>query len=71
VSTEEDRRTLVACIHRLPKTQATVIVLHYLQSVPLCEVARLLDVSAARVSQIHRRAVERLRQVWAVGLESA
>jgi RNA polymerase sigma factor FliA len=61
----EDRCALARCIHRLPKTQATVVVLHYLQRVPLRDVARLLEVTPSRVSQLHRRALERLRQTWA------
>ncbi len=61
----EDRRALARCVDRLPKSQATVIVLHYLQRVPLREVARLLEVTPSRVSQLHRRALDRLRQTWA------
>ena len=60
----EDRRVLVNCIGRLPKTQATVIVLHYLQAVPLRDVARLLCVTPSRVSQLHHQALGRLRLAW-------
>jgi len=69
--TIEDRRALAKCIGRLPKTQATVIVLHYLQDVPLREVALLLHVTPARVSQLHRRALDRLRVVWSCALQAA
>jgi RNA polymerase sigma factor for flagellar operon FliA len=61
----EDRRTLVKCLSRLPNSQATVIVLHYLQSVPLRDVADLLKVTPSRVSQLHHQALTRLRQLWA------
>lgn len=60
----EDRRELVRCVGRLPKTQATVIVLHYLEAVPLREVARLLCVTPSRASQLHHKALGRLRQTW-------
>jgi RNA polymerase sigma factor for flagellar operon FliA len=60
----EDRRSITRCINRLPKTQATVIVLHYLQGVPLRDVARLLAVTPARVSQLHRHALARLKLAW-------
>jgi RNA polymerase sigma factor FliA len=60
----ENRRILLKCLSGLPKTQATVIVLHYLQNVPLREVAEILSVTPSRVSQIHRQALERLRQAW-------
>jgi len=68
VRTVEDRHTLALCISRLPKTQATVIVLHYLQGVPLRDVARLLAVTPSRISQLHRRGLDRLRQVWAAAI---
>ena len=60
----EDRRTMLKCLTCLPKTQLTVIVLHYLQNVPLREVARLLSVTPSRVSQLHHAALEHLKQQW-------
>jgi RNA polymerase sigma factor FliA len=67
----EDRSALARCIQRLPKSQATVVVLHYLQRVPLRDVARLLEVTPSRVSQLHRRALERLRQTWVSAMRVA
>ena len=60
----EDRRTMLQCLGRLPKTQATVIVLHYLQNVPLRDVAEILAVTPSRVSQLHHQALARLKQAW-------
>ena len=68
---KEDRRALSHCVQRLPKTQATVIVLHYLQGVPLREVARVLAVTPSRISQLHRRGLDRLRQVWELAVQAA
>jgi RNA polymerase sigma factor for flagellar operon FliA len=64
VLTEEDKRTLFKCVSSLPPSQVTVIVLHYLKSVPLREVAELLKVTPSRVSQLHHQALGRLRQSW-------
>jgi RNA polymerase sigma factor for flagellar operon FliA len=64
VHSQEDRRILMRCLIALPKSQATVIVLHYLQNVPLREVADLLKVTPSRVSQLHHQALERLKQSW-------
>jgi len=64
VLSAEDRRTILQCLGCLPKTQSTVIVLHYLQSVPLRQVARILAVTPSRVSQLHHQALARLRQAW-------
>jgi len=63
----EDRRKVLACLGVLPKTQATVIVLHYLQNVPLRQVAKILAVTPSRVSQLHHQALGRLKQAWQKG----
>jgi DNA-directed RNA polymerase specialized sigma subunit len=42
----------------------TVIVLHYLQNVPLRQVARMLGVTPARISQLHHQGLGRLKQAW-------
>jgi RNA polymerase sigma factor for flagellar operon FliA len=60
----ENRRSMVKCLAALPKTQGMVIVLHYLQNVPLREVAEILSVTPSRVSQLHHQALERLKQSW-------
>jgi RNA polymerase sigma factor for flagellar operon FliA len=59
--TAEGRLELRQCLKKLPKTQATVVVLHYLQGVPLREIAAMLDVTPSRVSQLHHQALARLR----------
>jgi RNA polymerase sigma factor for flagellar operon FliA len=64
VLSSEDRRTIHQCLGSLPKTQSTVIALHYLQNVPLREVARILAVTPSRVSQLHHQALVRLRHAW-------
>ncbi len=61
---EEDRLEIRKCLKCLPKTQVTVIVLHYLQNVPLREVAAILAVTPSRVSQLHHKALGRLKQEW-------
>ena len=60
----EDRDGVVRCIGALPKTQATVIVLHYLQDVPLRDIADTLHVTPSRISQLHHQALARLRSAW-------
>ena len=62
VLSTEDRRQLAQCLGQLPKTQATVVVLHYLQGVPLRDIAATLDVTPSRVSQLHHQALARLKQ---------
>ena len=64
ILTAENRRALLRCLSGLPKTQATVIALYYLQNVSLREVAKILQVTPSRVSQLHHQALDRLRQSW-------
>ena len=64
VLSAEDRHTLLKCLGCLPKTQVMVIVLHYLQNVPLRDVAEMLAVTPSRVSQLHHQALDRLKQAW-------
>ncbi|HEY0257704.1 MAG TPA: FliA/WhiG family RNA polymerase sigma factor [Candidatus Methylacidiphilales bacterium] len=64
VLSAEDRRIVLRALSSLPKTQATVIVLHYLQNVPLRQVAKVLDVTPSRISQLHHQALGRLRSIW-------
>jgi RNA polymerase sigma factor for flagellar operon FliA len=64
VLSAEDRRTILQCLGCLPKTQSTVIVLYYLQNIPLREVAEILAVTPSRVSQLHHQALARLKQAW-------
>ena len=61
----EDQRTVLRCLARLSKSHAIVLVLHYLRNVPLRDVARLLEVTPARISQLHRQALgSASKQAW-------
>ena len=64
VLSAEDRRIMLQALGCLPKTQCTVIVLHYLHNVPLRDVAEILAVTPSRVSQLHHQALGRLKQTW-------
>jgi RNA polymerase sigma factor FliA len=64
VTSVEDRKTMLRCLDRLPKSELTVVVLHYLQNVPLRDVAAILAVTPSRVSQLHHQALTRLKQAW-------
>jgi RNA polymerase sigma factor for flagellar operon FliA len=61
VLTAESRVELLECLKKLPKSQGTVIVLHYLREIPLRDIAAMLAVTPSRVSQLHHQALARLR----------
>lgn len=49
-------------VNDLPQKERVVIRYHYLQDMPFCEIASLLQVSKGRIAQIHRQALQRLRK---------
>jgi RNA polymerase sigma factor for flagellar operon FliA len=62
---EERRRALAGAIERLTRREKMVLSLYYREELSQKEIARLLKISAARVSQLHARALWRLKQLLA------
>jgi RNA polymerase sigma factor FliA len=58
---KELRARLLQAVDALPPVDRMVIRSHYLQNVPFEEIARSLQVSKGRVSQVHKQALLRLR----------
>lgn len=54
---------LEAALGHLPERERQVLALYYFEDLPQREIARVLGVTESRVSQLHTRAVERLRQI--------
>ncbi len=59
--TEEVRHTLTSAIEHLPERERTVIALYYYEGLTLKEIGQVLGVTESRVSQLHTKAVLRLR----------
>ncbi|HUS24128.1 MAG TPA: sigma-70 family RNA polymerase sigma factor [Candidatus Binatia bacterium] len=57
----ELRRQLHAGLDRLPAAEQHVLRCHYLQDLPMADVARQMDLSRGRISQIHARGIAALR----------
>lgn len=58
----EARRRLMRALRRLPERLRTVISLHYYAQLSYKEIALLFDVTESRVCQLHREAVQSLRE---------
>jgi RNA polymerase sigma factor for flagellar operon FliA len=58
-----DQEALVSAVDQLPERYGAVVRMHYFEALPFCEIARLLHVTPARVSQIHTRAILELREL--------
>lgn len=58
---EEIKDILAGAIDRLPEREKTVIALYYYEGLTLKEIGQVLGVTESRVSQLHTKAVLRLR----------
>jgi RNA polymerase sigma factor for flagellar operon FliA len=59
--TEEIKDILAKAIERLPERERMVIALYYYEGLTLKEIGEVLGVTESRVSQLHTKAVLRLR----------
>lgn len=62
---KETIERLAAALDKLPERERLVLALFYYEELAKKDIAELLKVSAARISQLHARAIDRLRQVLA------
>ena len=61
IEVEEMKDTLANSILNLPEKERTVVALYYYEDMTLKEIGRTLGVSESRISQIHTKAMLRLR----------
>jgi RNA polymerase sigma factor for flagellar operon FliA len=57
------RQELQAAVMQLPERERMIVSLHYFEGVRLKDIGRMLGVSDPRISQLHARAIGRLRSV--------
>ncbi len=61
VEKEEVKRVIMNAIESLPQKEKEVLVLYYYEDLTLKEIGEVLDVTESRVSQLHTRAIMRLK----------
>lgn len=61
VEKDEIRRVIIESIHQLPEKEKKVLVLYYYEDLTLKEIGQVLEVTESRVSQLHTKAIMRLR----------
>ncbi len=59
---ESLKKALAACIGELPQREALVLQLYFVEELNLEEIGQTLDIGAARVCQIKKAALEKLRE---------
>jgi RNA polymerase sigma factor for flagellar operon FliA len=60
---EELSTAVIEGIERLSEREQAILTLHYFHHVPFVDIASQLGVTKGRVSQLHKRALERLRVI--------
>jgi RNA polymerase sigma factor for flagellar operon FliA len=61
VEVAEIKTTLAKSINRLPEKERTVVYLYYYEGLTLKEIGAVLNLSESRISQLHTKAILRLR----------
>lgn len=61
VEKDEIRRVIIDAISELPDKEKKVLVLYYYEDLTLKEIGQVLEVTESRVSQLHTKAILRLR----------
>ncbi|MCE5256848.1 MAG: RNA polymerase sigma factor WhiG [Spirochaetaceae bacterium] len=61
IEKEEIRRVIVQAINELPEKEKKVLVLYYYENLTLREIGQILDVTESRISQLHTKAIIRLK----------
>jgi len=60
------REKLHACVGRLTQQEQSVIRLHYLDEMPVQDIAGMMNLTKGRISQIHRQALTKLKGLLAM-----
>ena len=61
IEKEEIKRVIAEAITELPDNEKKVLVLYYYEDLTLKEIGKILEVTESRISQLHTRAIVRLR----------
>ncbi len=61
IERDEIRRVVVQAIQDLPDKEKKVLVLYYYEELTLKEIGKVLEVTESRISQLHTKAILRLR----------
>ena len=59
---EEMKETLIKTLEMLTENEKKVITLYYYEDITLKEISHILEVSESRVSQLHTKALQKMRQ---------
>lgn len=58
----EERNAMRAAIGKLPERERLLVEMHYFEGVTFEAISRMMEVSKQRISQLHARAIKRIRE---------
>ena len=61
IEKEEQKKLITQAVDRLSEKEKTVVALYYREELTLKEIAQIMNLSESRISQIHSKAILRLR----------
>src|SRR5215469_13426228 len=61
VEKEAIRQVIIAAINELPEKEKKILILYYYEDLTLKDIGKVLEVTESRVSQLHTKAILRLR----------
>jgi RNA polymerase sigma factor for flagellar operon FliA len=61
VEKEVMRQVIITAINELPDKEKKILILYYYEDLTLKDIGRVLEVTESRVSQLHTKAILRLR----------
>ena len=61
VEQEESKKMILQCVNNLPEQERLVIALYYYEELTLKQIGQVLGISESRASQVHTKAVSRLK----------
>ena len=69
VEKEELKQTLLKTLETLTEKEKKVIILYYYEELTLKEISAVLEVSESRISQLHTKALQKMRQKLGADIE--
>ena len=66
---EEVKKILAQSLENLTEKERMVVVLYYYEELTLKEISKVLDVSESRVSQLHTKALQKMKKVLGIHYE--
>lgn len=69
VEKEELRKILIEALNTLTEKEKQVITLYYYEDLTLKEISRILEVSESRISQLHTKALHKMKKTLGINID--